>query len=184
MGAVIWITGLSGAGKSSTAEALVWRLRHHGVAALLIDGDVVRDIIRDPVIGHDAASRLTNAYRISRMAKAFAEQGLTVVVATMSLFHEIYDWNRRHLPAYFEVFVKAEMDTLVARDAKGLYHAARTAEMRHVGAVDLAVEFPKHPDLVIENNIETADRLELVERILQAYETRISILTEPTQVAV
>lgn len=184
MGTVIWITGLSGAGKSSIAETLVWRLRHHGVAALLVDGDVVRDIIRDPAVGHDPQSRLTNAYRISRMAKVFAEQGLTVVVATMSLFHEIHDWNRKHLPAYFEVFVKAEMDTLVARDTKGLYHAARAAEVRHVGAVDLPVEFPQHPDLVIENNIETADRLELVEQILQAYETRISILTGSTKVAV
>ena len=88
-GRVIWITGLSGAGKSTIARAAVTQLRALGELPVLIDGDQIREAIADPNTGHDIASRLANAYRISRFAKLFAEQGHTVIVATMSIFHEI-----------------------------------------------------------------------------------------------
>ena len=74
-GRVIWITGLSGAGKSTIARAAVSQLRARGELPVLLDGDAIREAIADPHTAHDPASRLANAYRVSRLAKLFADQG-------------------------------------------------------------------------------------------------------------
>ncbi|RKZ63425.1 MAG: adenylyl-sulfate kinase, partial [Candidatus Parabeggiatoa sp. nov. 3] len=82
---VLWITGLSGAGKTTIARATQDILRSKSVCTVLLDGDQVRNVVKDESCGHDQANRLKNAYRISRLAKMIAEQGLVVIVATMSL---------------------------------------------------------------------------------------------------
>ena len=102
-GRVIWITGLSGAGKTTVAQAAARCLRLKGMHPVILDGDAVRDVVCDPHTGHDRVSRLANAYRICRLAKLLADQGHLVLVATMSLFSEIHRWNREQLPNYLEV---------------------------------------------------------------------------------
>ena len=95
-------------------------------------------------LGHDAAGRLANAYRISRLA-ALAAQGIHVVCATMSLFPEIWDWNRANIRRYFEVYLRVPLATLEHRDAKGLYRRARSGELAGVVGVDLPVGEPPGP---------------------------------------
>lgn len=167
MAHVIWITGLSAVGKTSTAETVVEQLRADGEVAVMLDGDAVREIIRDPNVGHDRVSRLANAYRICRLAHFMAKQDFIVVVATMSLFHEIHQWNRDNLPGYFEVLLEAELETLRARDIKGLY--ADADEVRNVGGLDLKVEFPANPDLVLNNDRTTKNRRQLAAAMLGAF---------------
>ena len=157
MAQVIWITGLSAAGKTSTAEVVVKQLRARGETAVMLDGDAVREIVRDPNVGHDRASRLANAYRICRLAHFMAKQDLVVVVATMSLFHEIHQWNRENLPGYFEVLIEVDLEILRERDQKGVY-----------GGVDLAVEFPRHPHLTTDNNPATDDRGQIAREVIVA----------------
>lgn len=166
-GQVIWITGLSGAGKTSIAGRVVEQLRA-GTTAILLDGDVVRQIVADPNTGHDAESRLVNARRICRMAQVLAAQGLTVVVATMSLFREIHAWNRRNLPGYFEVYLKVDLEVLRARDPKGLYSRSNCGDEGHLVGVDIPYEEPLHPDLVIGNNGSADDIAEIAARIVVA----------------
>ena len=151
-GRVVWITGLSGAGKSTIARAAVTQLRALGELPVLIDGDQIREAIADPNTGHDIASRLANAYRISRFAKLFAEQGHTVIVATMSIFHEIHAWNRANLPGYFEVWVEVSLPALRKRDARGLYSRLQNGDAANVPGMDLDYERPFQPDLILENN--------------------------------
>ncbi len=150
-GQVIWITGLSGAGKTSIAGKVVEQLRARE-NAILLDGDVVREIVADPKTGHDTESRLVNAYRICRLAQVLAAQGFTVVVATMSLFREIHSWNRRNLPRYFEVYLKVDLEVLRARDPKGLYSRVECGDEAHLAGVDIPHEEPLDPDLTIDNN--------------------------------
>jgi adenylylsulfate kinase len=169
MAHVIWITGLSAAGKTSTAETAVEQLRAEGEVAVLLDGDAVRDIVRDVGTGHDRESRLANAHRICRLAHFIAKQEFIVVVATMSLFHEIHQWNRDNLPGYFEVLIEAELETLRARDIKGLYDGVDANEVRNVGGMDLDVEFPANPDLVLNNDRTTKDRRQLAAAMLKAF---------------
>jgi adenylylsulfate kinase len=148
---VIWITGLSGAGKTTIARDVVARLRREGQPAILLDGDEVRAAIDDPHVRHDRASRLANALRICRLARLLAAQGVTVVVATMSLFKEVHAWNREHLPGYFEVFVKVSLDTLRSRDARCLYSRAEAGAAQNVVGVHLDYDEPASPDLVLVN---------------------------------
>ena len=150
-GRVIWITGLSGAGKSTIARATVERLNKLGEHPVLIDGDEIRNAIADPHTGHDSDSRLANAYRISRLAKLFADQGHTVIGATMALFHEIHHWNRTKITDYFEVWIEVDLPTLKARDARGLYSRAANQQAKNVAGIDITYEQPLAPDLTLEN---------------------------------
>ena len=167
-GRVIWITGLSGAGKSTIARATVKLLHAQGEQPVLIDGDEIRDAIRDPHTGHDPSSRLVNAYRICRLAKLIADQGHTVIVATMSIYHEIHSWNRRNYPNYFEVWVEVSLDALQSRDARGLYSRAKNGEKSNVPGLDLDYELPLNPDLILTNNPPLREPEELAEQLVHS----------------
>lgn len=167
-GRVIWITGLSGAGKSTIARATVKQLRTQGEQPALIDGDEIRDAIRDPHISHDPASRLANAYRICRLARLLADQKHTVIVATMSIYHEIHSWNRRNYPNYFEVWVEVDLKALQCRDARGLYSRANNGKTSNVPGLDLGYERPLHPDLILTNNPPFRDPEELAEQLIHS----------------
>jgi adenylylsulfate kinase-like enzyme len=164
---VTWITGLSGAGKSTIARATAEQLREIGTTPVLIDGDEIREAIRCPHTGHDPVSRLANAYRISRLAKLMAEQGHTVIVATMSLFHEIHAWNRKHLPNYFEVWIEVDLPTLQKRDLQGLYSQAVNGVTHNVAGIDLTYERPENPDLILHNKSTCSNLEEMANEIIK-----------------
>ncbi len=163
---VIWITGLSGAGKTTIAREVVRLLRQRQYSVVMLDGDDVRRAIADPRVHHDRTSRLANAMRIARLAELIARQGIHVVVPTMSLFHEVHRWNRQHLPGYFEVYVKVSMETLRLRDPRGLYSRADRGAAKNVAGVDLDFDEPAKPDLVLENEATSTSIAEMAEQIL------------------
>ncbi|SLN38502.1 adenylyl-sulfate kinase [Oceanibacterium hippocampi] len=166
-GRVLWLTGLSGTGKSTLARILDARLRDDGALPVLLDGDELRAAIGDGTAGYDRDGRRRNAWRIARLAALFGNQGHLVIVATMSLFHEIHAWNRFHQPGYLEILLEADLATLAGRDPKGLYRRHAAGDERHVGGLDLAVELPEKPDLrlVTDSGASPAD---LAERVLAA----------------
>lgn len=163
-GVVVWITGLSGAGKSTIARKCAELLRAEGKLPVVLDGDEFRAAVGDD-LGHDHDGRLKNAYRLARFARYLARQGHTVLCATMSLFHEVQAWNRANAPRYVEVYVRVSLDRLVARDPKGLYARARRGEVSGVVAVDLPFAEPLQPDLVLENDEELDDVRALARRV-------------------
>jgi len=169
---VFWITGLSGAGKTTVASEVVAQLREHGAAAVLIDGDAVREVVGDPVTGHDRESRLVNAYRIARLAKMLADQGLVVVVATISLFREIHAWNRSNLPGYLEVYLKVDLEVARKRDPKGLYERAGRGEEANLAGLDLDFDAPCSPHLVIDNNAHAENVVSITATIISAIKER------------
>ena len=154
-GIVVWLTGLPGSGKTTIAAELVTQLRQHTPAVVLVDGDIVRDVMGG--LGYGMEDRLENARRISRLCHMLSVQGLHVVCATVSLFHERHDWNRENIPRYLEVLVRVRWDTLVARDKKGLYSGAAEGRASDVLGVDQAVEMPLAPDLVLDNDDQEGD---------------------------
>lgn len=104
-GRVIWITGLSGAGKSTLAHAVVARLRALSQAVVMLDGDELREVFGAAAQNsrnHGRDGRLALAMQYAHLCRVLAQQGLTVVIATISLFREVHAWNRHHLPGYFE----------------------------------------------------------------------------------
>jgi adenylylsulfate kinase len=164
-GRVFWITGLSGAGKSTLACCLFQQLRKRVTNVVLIDGDAFRAVMGED-LGHHPEDRLRNAYRIARLCRLLSCQGLHVVCATMSLFHECRAWNRENLPGYFEVYLRVRRETLLARDPKGLYASALQGHLDNVVGVSLPFEEPQTPDLILDNDTPRTDFIAWAERIL------------------
>ncbi|GHF60110.1 adenylyl-sulfate kinase [Amycolatopsis bartoniae] len=148
---MIWITGLSGAGKSAVASAFVERLRADGHAPVYLDGDELRSAL-DAAPDFGMAQRRQLACTYARLCRLLSEQGHVVVCATISLQHRVHDWNRRHLPCYVEVLLDVPLEELHRRDPKAIYRAADG----HIVGVDLAAEFPLAPHLRIPNHGTTS----------------------------
>jgi len=158
-GHVLWITGLSGAGKSTVGRAVWSALRSQGIAAIYLDGDVLREIL-GAVEAHTPEERLALARTYGRLCKVLAEQGYTVVCATISMYHSVRRWNRGHIPGYCEIYLRVPLAELRLRDPKGLY-----ARGVNVAGLDLPFEEPEVPDLII-NNFDDTDAGMAVQRIL------------------
>lgn len=152
-GKVVWITGLSGSGKSTLANGVVSRLRAKGEPVVMLDGDALREVFNATdanSLNHGREGRLALAMQYARLSRTIATQGITVVIATISLFHEVHAWNRENLPGYFEVYLKVPLEELRRRDPKEIYRRFDAGELSHVAGLDLPVDEPAHPDLVME----------------------------------
>src|SRR5580698_2375933 len=95
-GRVYWITGLSGAGKTTVGQELWQRLRAAGRSAIFLDGDALREVIAED-LGHNTGSRRKSAMRNARLCKMLSSQGQDVVCPTISMFHEVQQWNRENI---------------------------------------------------------------------------------------
>jgi adenylylsulfate kinase-like enzyme/glycosyltransferase involved in cell wall biosynthesis len=150
---VIWITGLSGAGKSTLAHEIVSRLRANDNAVVMLDGDELRDVfgaVAANAQNHGRDGRLALALQYSHLCSILAAQGMTVVIATISLFREVHVWNRANLPGYFEVYLKVPVDELRRRDPKGIYRRFDAGELTNVVGLDLPIDEPEAADWVVE----------------------------------
>ncbi len=149
-GRVYWITGLSGAGKTTVGRELWTRLRTAGRRVIFLDGDALRATIADD-LGHGMSDRRQSAMRNARLCKLLTVQGFDVICATISLFHEVQRWNRENIPGYREIYLRVPIDELRRRDSKGIYAESERAETGDVVGVDLPAEPPEAPDLVLDN---------------------------------
>jgi cytidine diphosphoramidate kinase len=154
-GVVVWITGLSGSGKSTLANGVKCLLRQSGKPVVLLDGDSLRTIFKTGAKNnttYDRASRLELALKYSNICRMIALQGINVVIATISLFTEVHSWNRRHFPAYFEVYLKVSIKELRRRDPKGIYKRFDSGKLKNVAGLDIDIDEPDTPDLLIQTD--------------------------------
>ena len=152
-GNIIWITGLSGAGKSTLGREVVAMLRNKGDVVVYLDGDQLREIFGSKNIAeqnYDRNARLSLAMQYSSLSHALAKQGVVVVITTISMFKEVYEWNRKNLSSYFEVFLKVPIDELQRRDSKNIYRRFDQGILRNVAGLDLKVDEPEQPDLLFD----------------------------------
>ena len=163
-GRVFWLTGLSGAGKTTLARELSARLRADDHPVIFLDGDALRGAIAED-LEHNATDRRRSAMRNARLCRLLAEQGMDVVCATISLFHEVHRWNRENIPGYREIYLRVPLDELRRRDSKGLYSGAQHGNARDIVGLDVPAEIPQSPDLTLDNygNLDVATA---VDRIL------------------
>lgn len=144
---VYWLTGLSGAGKTTIGRLWYEELKRSGEKVVLLDGDELRAVFGGG-FGFTGEARLKLAMSYGRLCALLAEQGITVVCCTISMFRSVREWNRANIPGYFEVYIQASMETLRQRDQKGLY----SQNVENVAGVGLQVELPDTPDLILDNN--------------------------------
>lgn len=144
-GRVIWITGLSGAGKSTTARALMPLLPS---SSILLDGDEMREALTLLAGGYAPEDRLKLALSYSRLCLLAARQGLAAVCATISMFHEVHQWNRENLPNYCEVFIDPPPERIQERDYKKVYQPGRGP----VTGTHFAAQLPLNPHLHLRDH--------------------------------
>ena len=150
-GRVLWITGLSGSGKSTLAQLVGGRLREQGEPVVIFDGDELRSLMSVEKVKtnpFDRETRMDLSMKYSGLCKSVASQGYTVIIATISLFKEVHDWNRANLPGYFEAYLKVPIDELRRRDPKGIYKMFESGETTSVAGLDFKVDEPECADWV------------------------------------
>jgi len=148
---VVWFTGLSGAGKSSIANAVAGRLHAMGRLSYVLDGDNLRHgLNRD--LGFTDADRVENVRRVAEVARLMVDAGLIVIVSLISPFRREREMARSLLAAdeFIEVFVDVPLAVAEARDAKGLYAKARRGELPHFTGIDSPYEAPEAPELRLD----------------------------------
>jgi adenylylsulfate kinase-like enzyme len=173
-GAVYWITGLSGAGKTTLALKLVDHLRAEGLPVVFLDGDELREVfgaVAANAQNHGREGRLALAMQYAHLCRMLVRQGLTVVIATISLFKEVHAWNRANLPGYFEVYLKVPVEELRRRDPKGIYRRFDAGALTDVAGLDLPIDEPEEADWVVEFAAENSPE-SLADQLIKVLSTR------------
>lgn len=166
-GRVFWITGLSGAGKTTIGRILFKRLRAEYANIVFLDGDVMREVFGGD-LGYTAEERYACAMRYAKICDMLSSQGLDVICCTISMFDAVREWNRKNIARYCEIYVKAPLETLLHRNQKGMY---QSEEQKYLVGIGIKMEEPKTPDIVLKNDgNETPEQL--VERILSRFEEK------------
>lgn len=166
-GRLIWITGISGAGKTTIGKALYERLKPGMPALVYLDGDEVRQCFGDD-LGFTLEARDANAFRFTRLCRLLCAQGLPIICAANLTSQRFRDWCRAEIPGYFEVFLDVPMDVLIGRDPKKLYARALSGEARDVVGIDIPFVPPLAPDLVIDNSTPQSSFAAVCDRIIDA----------------
>ncbi|MEX2479491.1 MAG: adenylyl-sulfate kinase [Gammaproteobacteria bacterium] len=159
-GVVLWFTGLSGAGKSTIANAVDALLHARGAHTYVLDGDNIRHGLNRN-LGFSAADRSENIRRIGEVAKLLADAGLITLAAFIAPYRADRDAVRALLaPGEFvEILCQASLATCESRDPKGLYKKARAGEIRDFTGIDAPYETPERPELVLDSDRQTVAEL-------------------------
>ena len=156
---VLWLTGLSGSGKSTIAAEVESVLLSKGVHAYVLDGDNIRHGLTSD-LGFSDEDRTENIRRIGETARLFADAGMVVITAFISPFRKDRDRARSLLEPgkFFEIFTRCPLDICEGRDPKGLYAKARAGQITDFTGIDSAYEEPLYPELVLDTGELSIDK--------------------------
>lgn len=167
-GTVYFFTGLSGAGKTTLGGLLYQKLKSVKPNVIWLDGDVMRKVFFDN-LGYTAEERKKGAFRGFKICQFIADQGIDVVMCSISMYQDVRDWNRENIDNYIEIYIKVQKETLLKRNQKGLYTGGK-----NVVGVDLPFEEPQNPDIIIQNDGEHSPE-EIIEELVKKLEENGSI---------
>lgn len=155
-GFTIWLTGLSGAGKTTIAQALEPVLRARGLNVERLDGDVVREsLTRD--LGFSRDDREENIRRVTFVAKLLTRNGVVCIVSFISPYRASRAYAREEIGRFIEVFVRCSLEQCEKRDVKGLYQKARRGEIEQFTGISDPYEEPEHPEITIDTETMTKE---------------------------
>ena len=163
---VLWLTGISGSGKSTIANAVEKKLAQMNRHTFLLDGDNVRHGLNKD-LGFTETDRIENIRRVGEVAKLMADAGLIVLTAFISPFRAERDMVRAMMPEgeFVEIFVDTPIEIAEARDVKGLYKKARAGQLKNFTGIDSPYEPPENPDIRV-NTVEMSP-VEAAEHIVR-----------------
>ena len=134
-GTLYWITGLSGAGKTTIGNALYYELKKKQDNLIILDGDILKKLVGNS-LGYSQSDRKKRAYYYSNLCKTLTDQGISVVICTIAMYDEVRDWNRANIEKYVEIFLNVNKDILMKRDRKGLYSGQSAGKIENVAGME------------------------------------------------
>jgi adenylylsulfate kinase-like enzyme len=155
---VLWLTGLSGAGKSTIANEIVRIVKPNLPGLVLIDGDVIRNLF-GASLGYEEGARKVQILRLQQLAQFLSMQDIPVIVSALYSHPDLMQWNLDHLSGYFEVYVNTPFETVMSRDTKGLYAKVKAGDISNVVGFDIPWHVPKNSHLVIETTKLTPEAI-------------------------
>jgi len=155
-GFTLWLTGMSGAGKSTISGALMDRFHAAGAKVELLDGDIVRTNLSQG-LGFSREDRDTNIRRIGFVSELLSRNGIIVVVAAISPYRATREEVRARIANFVEVHVDCPIEVLAARDVKGLYKKALAGEVGNFTGISDPYEPPVNPDVLVRTDLETLE---------------------------
>lgn len=168
-GFTVWLTGLSGAGKSTIAQALARALEERGLPVEILDGDVVRQNLSKG-LGFSKEDRDTNVLRVGWVCQLLNKHGVVSIAALISPYRDTRAKLRTMIPRFVEVYVHAPLEVLIERDVKGLYKKALAGEISNFTGISDPYEPPENPEVVCHTHEETVE--ESVGKILAYLEAQ------------
>lgn len=165
-GVMLWLTGLSGSGKSTIAIAVERELQRRGYLSRLLDGDNIRTGINNN-LGFTADDRRENIRRIAEVGKLFVDTGIITIAAFISPTEELRRMARDIIGAtdFKEIYVSTPLDVCERRDVKGLYARARRGEVKHFTGISAPFEVPADPALTLDTSCLSLE--ESVDKVMQ-----------------
>lgn len=172
-GLTLWLTGLSGAGKSTIAQALVKKINEINknqdkkIKYEVLDGDALREHINKD-LKFTKEDRMKNICRVAYIASLLSKHGVLTIVPVIAPYKEGRDLARSLSENFLEVFVKADIETVKARDVKGLYKKALAGEIDNFTGISDPYEEPENPDILINTDEMTVDQSveEIIKKLL------------------
>jgi adenylylsulfate kinase len=147
---VLWITGLSGSGKTTISKILFSKLKKKYNNIILLDGDILRTKLK--ILSHGTFSynsRKKIGLKYGALCKKYLNKGYFIIIAVMALHKGVHKWNKKNLKNYYDVFLQVPMKELMKRDPKKIYYRYKKRQIKNVAGLDLDYDIPKNPTLKI-----------------------------------
>jgi adenylylsulfate kinase len=168
-GVSIWLTGLSGSGKTTICRQIEKVLKDRGIRYERLDGDELREHITSD-LGFSKQDRIKNIQRVAFVAELLSRNGVIVLASFITPYEEMRNHCRRNITSYLEVYVKCPLEECIRRDVKGLYKKALGGEISQFTGVSDPFEEPGQADLIVETEHESVE--ESANKIILELESR------------
>ena len=144
---IIWITGISGSGKTTIAKELISKYKKYLPNLVNIDGDLVREFFEED-LQYDKISRIKQIQRIQKICKFLEKQDLILIVSALYSNPELMQWNRKNFLKYYEIYLDASLDLVKKRDPKNLYQRFSEGKEKNIVGIDIPWQSPLKYNLV------------------------------------